>query len=619
MATCNGAMALASALNTLAKPLQLATRRGPGQSGVYEAPLYDSQSNQANVRAHSTACNATLRLKNIKVFSSLPVHDYKPNWHCMPTTTPIFNANVDTPSVNESLMARDIMRKHNAWGHPSPAVLREMLMQRGTQRSKRLARKVNDLSQLCNGCLSGSSHKQPHTCDPGQPSSVAIRPMQHMMSDCMGKQDLDTPTLSGSIIIYIISCQFSKYFWLWLLSSTSDVTAITEQFLRIVVRQKKRIAAKNDTEILTWRSDNGPDNPKAFTDMLTAYSIDHQRTGSNASQQNGGAERRIKGVEIKVRTFLHWAHAPRSWRGEAALYACTTMNHTCSLSNTENLAPITLMYGRKPDYSKLHPFGCLAFIHLDKKNRHGVLAKATHYGALMGYATGSDGRIVSYRIYNYDTNRFCYPYNVTFNDDVPAIPYIASLKQLAPAVRLKNRTVRKEFNGTDYVGKITHMRNDPDGEVVYGVTYSDNDYEEYNFSEIMTILQNYNPADDVDSDVIEIAPFFGSAKHHLAASDANQPPTPAHAPITTTSKTSNLPRRTNPHVNLSEFAWYADRITSVQQILVRFPPPSIDIVCAMLWSRKRPQLLRFVVHLSLGTQTSLVLRHLLSRKLSVRP
>ena len=109
----------------------------------------------------------------------------------------------------------------------------------------------------------------------------------------------------------------------------------------------------------------------------------------------------------------------------------------------------------------------------------------------MGYATGSDGRIISYRIYNYDTNRFVYPYDVTFNDDVPAIPYIASLRQLAPAVRLHNRVVRKIFNDTPYLGKVTHVRTDTDGERLYGVTYSDNDYEEYNFKQIMEILQPY--------------------------------------------------------------------------------------------------------------------------------
>ena len=72
----------------------------------------------------------------------------------------------------------------------------------------------------------------------------------------------------------------------------------------------------------------------------------------------------------------------------------------------------------------------------------------------MGYAVGSDCRILSFRVYNYTTHRFAYPANVTFNDDVPAIPYISSLMNLSPAVRLKNRRVRKIFNGVEYEVKV---------------------------------------------------------------------------------------------------------------------------------------------------------------------
>ena len=57
------------------------------------------------------------------------------------------------------------------------------------------------------------------------------------------------------------------------------------------------------------------------------------------------------------------------------------------------------------------------------------------------------------------------------------------------------------------------------GEIVYGVTYSDNDYEEYSFHEIMRLLQPYNPEDDIDDDEIIITPFFGSKNEHSAATD----------------------------------------------------------------------------------------------------
>ena len=203
------------------------------------------------------------------------------------------------------------------------------------------------------------------------------------------------------------------------------------------------------------------------------------------------------------------------------------------------------MYGRKPDLDKLHPFGCLAFIHISKKDRNGALNTATHHGALMCYATGSDGRIIGYRIYNYDTNRFVYPSDVRFNDDVPAIPYIASLRLLAPAVRLVNRSVMKTFNGTPYYGKVTHTRLDTDGELLYCVTYSDNDYEEYNLHEIMRYLQPYDPADDID-DTLEITPFFGSTRQNHAATDTKQKPLTTNQPSGNQPTCSKSPNQTNP-------------------------------------------------------------------------
>ena len=63
-------------------------------------------------------------------------------------------------------------------------------------------------------------------------------------------------------------------------------------------------------------------------------------------------------------------------------------------------------------------------------------------------------------------------------------------------MRLKERRVCKSFNNVPYYGKVTDVRKDTDGEIIYGVTYSDNDYEEYSFKEIMEILQPYNPAED---------------------------------------------------------------------------------------------------------------------------
>ena len=149
---------------------------------------------------------------------------------------------------------------------------------------------------------------------------------------------------------------------------------------------------------MTWRSDNGPDFPRAFTNLLADNSIYHQRTGARASQQNPHAESALNPLQKRVRASMEWSHAPRPWWGEAALHTATTTNHLCSLANPGKAAPTTVLHGRQSDFKKLQPFGCLAFIHVEKKSRNGALNKSAHYGVLLGYyATGSDGRII-YRI-----------------------------------------------------------------------------------------------------------------------------------------------------------------------------------------------------------------------------
>ena len=158
--------------------MQTATR-GPGESAVYEAPLYDDMPATVHPPQQRLPTQASCRalLSEIKQLPQRSVYSTEPNWQNQPQPRVIFDANVAIPSNNISQLTRAIMRKHNAWGHPSPRVLREMLRAKGTQHSKRLAKKVMDLFQSCNFCLSGCSHKQPHVRDPDQPTTKAIRPL----------------------------------------------------------------------------------------------------------------------------------------------------------------------------------------------------------------------------------------------------------------------------------------------------------------------------------------------------------------------------------------------------------------------------------------------------------
>ena len=95
------------------------------------------------------------------------------------------------------------------------------------------------------------------------------------------------------------------------------------------------------------------------------------------------------------------------------------------------------------------------------------------------------------------------------------------------------------------------IRKDTDGEILYGVAYSDTDYEEMSFKDVVEVLQPYDPLED-DDDVLEITPFFGSSKRHLAGtdstadppSDSQGPPSKSRSKQAPTNTTSDTPNRT---------------------------------------------------------------------------
>ena len=56
------------------------------------------------------------------------------------------------------------------------------------------------------------------------------------------------------------------------------------------------------------------------------------------------------------------------------------------------------------------------------------------------------------------SERFRHPRDVTFNPDVTEIPYIVSLKWIAPPVRLLKRRVSKLWNNVSDYGDVVQVR-----------------------------------------------------------------------------------------------------------------------------------------------------------------
>lgn len=237
----------------------------------------------------------------------------------------VFDDNIPLPSTNQSNMEAELRR---LWGHPGPKVMRLMLLQSGTQRHRRLAKKVYELNPTCNFCLEGSSQAASHTRDELQPTSKATKPRQRACSDCTGIHNI--VTLGGARIAFIIVDQYCKYCWLWMIESTPHVPGIIRFWLMTIIKQKRHLKIDPTKAYAYLRSDNGPDFPQKFTNMLSKeFGIEHERTAAKASQQNADSESWICVLKKKCRTNLAFARAPRPWYGESYMHSwlCNPQSH----------------------------------------------------------------------------------------------------------------------------------------------------------------------------------------------------------------------------------------------------------------------------------------------------
>ena len=262
----------------------LTANREPGDTGIYIVPTHTtcSRVHPTGLRADTTT-RVTHHARSSEMKQKPLLLTKKERDLAAPLPEPseiVFDGDVERMSKNHSNMERDIMRLHTSWGHVGPKVLKQMLIASGTQKHKRLARKIHELSPLCNACLERRSQTQPHSRDHSQPTSKATRALQRICADSTGRSNI--PTLGGYWYAYIHSCQYTSFSWMWMVASMTQVKAIVDDWLCTVIKQKRLLRLDPGKAIEFWRSDSGPEFSTAFTHMLKKYEIYHERTASKA-------------------------------------------------------------------------------------------------------------------------------------------------------------------------------------------------------------------------------------------------------------------------------------------------------------------------------------------------
>ena len=388
-------------------------------------------------------------------------------------------------NANQQRMALNLIRKHYSFGHAPRSVLRQILQQSHVKADRDLARHV-DLMPTCNCCLQGKNKKgakhKNTTATPSEPTKF----LEHIAIDNSGKQNIESVDGYWYFMLYL--CTKTNFKWVSFLHSPADSKKCFEEWLRVYCKQHRTFKVK------ALRHDGGKADfgNNAFKKLLEKYEITREQTGGT-STNNSKAERGIGVTTTDSNTNMIWCQGPRTWWSWSISYAVTTRNLLPTSTNPGHMSPYEYAFSRKPNYSMLVPFGCLAYAVVKTSNKCGKTnyRKQSRICAMIGYELKPDGHPLSYKLYDCDLGTVIRRTDdlVTFNKDMPALKFIAERAVQRPVDLFSNAVVAKYFGSKKkrklHWGKVISHRYDTDGELLFRISYEDGDWEEFNLAEMM--------------------------------------------------------------------------------------------------------------------------------------
>lgn len=260
---------------------------------------------------------------------------------------------------------------HLRLGHASDAVITNTIKHDAV-----LGLSSVDLHPVQDPCLSCVRSKQTR-CTHSTSSSRASSVLDLLHADLMGPLP---KSIGGSQYVLVIVDDYSKFSCVECIEFKSDaVDALIMHILRL-----ERITGAN---LKVIRTDGGREfvNDR-FKHFCVDRGVQHQTTVRYTPEQNGRVERLNRELMEKTRAMLFHCGAPPKFWGEAIKTADRLRNLV--LHAHDNKTPFELMYGVRPDLSRLHIFGCTAHVHVPKEKRRKLDARS-ETGMFVGYSTSA--------------------------------------------------------------------------------------------------------------------------------------------------------------------------------------------------------------------------------------
>ena len=211
---------------------------------------------------------------------------------------------------------------------------------------------------FCEPCVKGKTHRLAF-----QSSSTkrADHPLELIHSDVCGK--IGARSLDGGEYFVTFIDDYTRYAWVYILQHKSEVFQRFQEWKALVKKSSGR-------KIKIFRLDNGGEYTSSeFASYLTKEGIKHELTIPHTLQQNGVAERLNRTLIESVRTMLADSKLLHTFWAE--VLATSVYLRKCSPTKAvETMTHYEAWSGAKPDVSFIRVFGCSAYAHIPKVERH---------------------------------------------------------------------------------------------------------------------------------------------------------------------------------------------------------------------------------------------------------
>jgi transposase InsO family protein len=278
---------------------------------------------------------------------------------------------------------------HSRLGHASASRVQLLA-------SKGLLGSVSSNSFDCISCQLGKQPALPFN----NSESHATASFDLIHSDVWGPSPV--ASMSGSRYFVIFVDDFSRYTWVFLMKSRSELLDIYRNFAKMIETQFSK-------PIKAFRSDNALEYTQHdFQSILKHYGTISHLSCPGTSQQNGRAERKLRHILDTVRALLLSTSLPTPFWGEATLTAVYTINRLPT-PILDNCTPYERLFGSVPSYHHLRIFGSACFVLLQPHERT-KLEPRSRLCCFLGYGVEQKG----YRCYDPVSRRLRISRHVVF-------------------------------------------------------------------------------------------------------------------------------------------------------------------------------------------------------------